>query len=113
METLEEKLGQWASGSPGTEAAVELLIETGYWLERAEFVEQALTVDGGGAVIDWVAAAAVADTVQCSKGERFLLQLACSFADPDRSVAMSGISALDGRNLNRVIDATRTAKFGW
>lgn len=110
---LEERLGAWASGSTGTEAAVELLIETDFWLTRAEFVDRALAVDGDHASIDWVEAGAVAKEVQCSRGERFVLQLACSLADPDQSVAMAEISTLDGRNLKRVTEALRTARFGW
>ena len=110
---MEERLGAWASGSTGTEAAVELLIETGYWLTRAEFVGRAITSAADNAAIDWNAAAAVAAEVQCSRGERFLLQLACSLADPSHQVAMAELSTLDGRNLRRVQDAIRTAKFGW
>jgi len=113
MESLEEQLAEWASGSTGTEAAVELLIETEYWLERHEFVERALTRDDSGASIDWTAARDVALDVQCSRGERFLLLLACSLADADQTVAMSDIAAVDGRNLKRVTEALRTAKFGW
>jgi hypothetical protein len=113
VEELEEQLGRWASGSRGVEAAVELLIETGFWLSRAEFIERALRAADGGVAIDWDAASVVATDVQCSRGERFLLQLACSFADPQKAVAMSEVSTLDGRNLKRVIEATETAKFGW
>ena len=113
MEQLERQLGAWASGSTGTEAAVELLIETGYWLTRAEFLERTITDADDHAAIDWTAAAAVAHDVQCSRGERFLLLLACSLADPEQTVAMSGISTLDGRNLRRVQEAIGTAKFGW
>ncbi len=113
MESLEEQLAAWASGATGTEAAVELLIEAEYWLERHEFVERALTRSADVASIDWMAAGAVALDVQCSRGERFLLLLACSLADPEQMVAMSDIAALDGRNLTRVTEALRTAKFGW
>ena len=112
-EALEAQLGAWASGSTGTEAAVELLIETDFWLTRAEFVDRALVVEGEHTSIDWVEAGAVAESVQCSRGERFVLELACSLADPDQSVAMSEISTLDGRNLKRVTEALRTARFGW
>ncbi len=113
MVPLEERLGAWASGSTGTEAAVELLIETGFWLTRAEFVERALTTESDHTSIDWNAASAVANEVQCSRGERFLLLLACSLADPSHEVAMADIAALDGRNLKRVAEALHTAKFGW
>lgn len=92
---------------------MELLIETGYWLGRTEFLDRALTTTGELASIDWSAAAEVANDVQCSRGERYLLLLACSLADPAQTVAMSEISALDGRNLRRVLDALQTAKFGW
>ncbi len=113
MNPVAEKLAEWASGSTGTEAAVELLIETDFWLTRHEFVERALADDDGGASIDWVAARDVALDVQCSRGERFVLLLACSLADPDQTVAMSDIAALDGRNLKRVTEALHTARFGW
>ncbi len=113
MESVEEQLGEWASGSAGTEAAVELLIETNFWLTRSEFVERALVVGAEKATIDWAAASEVANEVQCSRGERFILLLACSLADSNREVAMSDIYALDGRNLKRVKEALHTAKFGW
>lgn len=113
MVLLEEQLGAWASGSTGTEAAVELLIETGFWLTRAEFVDRALIADADRTSIDWAAASDVANDVQCSRGERFLLLLACSLADPSRVVAMADVAALDGRNLKRVAEALHTAKFGW
>lgn len=113
MDSLEEQLGSWASGSTGTEAAVELLIETEFWLTRSEFVERALVIEPERATINWTAASAVAREVQCSRGERFLLLLACSLADPDQTVAMSDVSTLDGRNLKRATDAIHTAKFGW
>lgn len=113
MDGLEEQLGRWASGSTGTEAAVELLIETDFWLDRAEFREHALHSEDGRSSIDWDAAAALVETVQCSRGERFILELACSLANPDHAVAMSEISALDGRNLKRVSEALHTARFGW
>lgn len=113
MESVEEQLGHWASGSAGTEAAVELLVETDFWLTRSEFVERALVVRAGQTSIDWAEASHVANEVQCSRGERFILLLACSLGDPKSEVAMSDISALDGRNLKRVKDALHTAKFGW
>ena len=113
MTSVAEQLGEWASGSAGTEAAVELLIETDFWLSRSEFVDRALTTTDGGRAIDWAQAADVADQVQCSRGERFILLLACSLADSSRVVAMSDISAVDGRNLKRVKEALHTAKFGW
>ena len=92
---------------------MELLIETGYWLERAEFVERAIIGSGEGARIDWNVAGDLAGTLMCSRGERFLLQLACSLADPSHTVAMSEIGSIDGRNLARVREALETAKFGW
>ncbi len=113
MDDLERQLGEWASGSTGTEAAVELLIETNFWLSRAEFVERALHVEPGRVWIDWRRAVEVADDVQCSRGERFLLLLACSLADDAQSVAMADVAALDGKNLQRVKEALHTAKFGW
>lgn len=113
MDGLEEQLGRWASGSTGTEAAVELLIETNFWLDRAEFRDHALQRNDGGSSIDWNAAAELVETVQCSRGERFILELACSLANPTHVVAMSEISSLDGRNLKRVSEALHTARFGW
>lgn len=113
MQSLEERLGFWASGSSGTEAAVELLVESEYWLTRSEFVEGALMEDLDTTSIDWERARSVANEVQCSRGERFLLLLACSLADSNQTVAMSDIAALDGRNLKLVTEALRTAKFGW
>lgn len=108
-----ERLAEWASGSSGTEAAVELLIETDYWFGRAEFVEGALKLTSNSAEIDWDLAAELALNLVCSRGERFLLQLACSLADPSKTVAMAEIASIDGRNLARVQAALRTAKFGW
>ena len=110
---LVEPLAEWASGSPGTEAAVELLIETEYWLERSEFVDRAVTQDEGGAAIDWEVAARLGHELVCSRGERFLLLLACALADPSLKISMGEIGAIDGRNLARVQAALRTARFGW
>ncbi|MFW2382866.1 MAG: hypothetical protein ACN4GZ_14005 [Acidimicrobiales bacterium] len=113
MNDLVEPLAHWASGSSGTEAAVELLIETGYWLLRAEFVAQAVTRSGDGAQINWDVASELAESLVCSRGERFVLRLACSLADASKTVAMAEIGSIDGRNLARVQEALRTAKFGW
>ncbi len=113
MTSVEQQLGVWASGSAGTEAAVELLIETDFWLTRSEFVAEALVTTASGTSIDWSVASELADQVQCSRGERFILLLACSLADTSRTVAMSDVSSLDGRNLKRVKEALHTAKFGW
>jgi hypothetical protein len=92
---------------------VELLIETDYWLGRAEFLEAAVTVSGDQASIDWDVAGELADNLVCSRGERFLLRLACSLADPSKSVSMAEVGSIDGRNLARVQEVLRTAKFGW
>lgn len=113
MNDLVEQLAEWASGSPGTEAAVELLIETDYWLERSEFVDRAITRGEGGAAIDWDVAFHLGQELVCSRGERFLLLLACALADPSRMISMGEIGAIDGRNLTRVQAALRTARFGW
>lgn len=113
MDSLEVKLGQWASGSNGTEAAVELLIETDYWLTRSEFTSRAVSIDPMSASIDWEIACDLANELQCSRGERFILLLACSLADEKRTVAMSDIATLDGKNLKRVTEVLHTAKFGW
>ena len=113
IDRVVERLAEWASGSTCTEAAVELLIETEFWLSRKEFVDQALVETDADLTIDWARARSIADNVQCSRGERFVLQIACSLADAEQTVAMSDIAALDGRNLKRVTEALRTAKFGW
>jgi hypothetical protein len=110
---LAERLAEWASGSAGTEAAVELLIETDYWLRRVEFVEQAVIMSGDQVSVDWDVASALAQSLVCSRGERFLLGLACSLADPAKTVAMAEIGSIDGRNLSRVQEVLRTARFGW
>ena len=113
IDRVVERLAEWASGSTCTEAAVELLIETEYWLSRREFVDNALVETDSSLTIDWVRARSVADDIQCSRGERFVLKLACSLADAEQTVAMADLAALDGRNLKRVTDALHTAKFGW
>ena len=110
---LRERLGWWASGAAGTEAAIELLIETDYWLDRREFLDEAVVRSGDDAAIDWSIAARLADELVCSRGERFVLRLACSLANPEFRVAMADVSSLDGRNLRVVQDVLRTAKFGW
>ncbi len=113
LNDLTEQLAEWASGSAGTEAAVELLIETDYWLRRAEFRDSALTIVGDEARIDWQVARELAESLVCSRGERFLLKLACSLADSSCTVAMAELGAIDARNLARVQAVLRTAKFGW
>jgi len=55
----------------------------------------------------------LAENLVCSRGERFVLRLACSLADASKTVSMAEIGSIDGRNLARVQEALRTAKFGW
>ncbi|NNE96728.1 MAG: hypothetical protein HKN24_11945 [Acidimicrobiales bacterium] len=112
-EELQESLARWASGGHGAEAAVELLIESRYWLERREFLDRALFEAEEGTGVSWFVAHELAETLVCSRGERFLLRLACSLAEPGLTVPMSEIGSIDGRNLARVQEALRTARFGW
>ena len=79
----------WAAGMHGVEAAVELLIGHGYWLDRPDFRRRCLTAEDQAwapdgticsiASIDWSAAADFEPDEQSS--DRSVLRLASSIAD--------------------------------
>jgi hypothetical protein len=88
-EQLAPMLRCWAVGMYGVEAAVEMLIAHGYWLERSDFRERCVTADDEAwapdgticsiASIDWSAAIDFEPDQQSS--DHSVLRLACSIAD--------------------------------
>jgi len=89
---LPPMLRSWALGMPGVEAAVEILIAHGQWLERPDFRERCMTADDHAwapdgticsiASLDWSAVDEFEPDEQSS--DRSLLRLACALADGHR-----------------------------
>lgn len=100
-------------GGFGFQAAVELLIDHGYWLHRPDFVQCAVTVHTDQeATVDWAEAWRFCDHADASDSQLCVLRMACSFADPTFKVGLGEASCLDHRNLNLVRDAFYTVMFG-
>lgn len=100
-------------GGFGFQAAVELLVDHNYWLNRADFVEVAVAVDTDEqATIDWAEAWRFCDQTEASDAELCILRMACSFADPNFKVGLGEVGCLDQRNLNLLRDALYIVMFG-
>ena len=91
-----------AAGLTCTQAGVELLIDHGCWLYRADFTAL-ITLDDSAAsplaFVDWPAAIAAlhAGRLPCSGGERRMLQVAASIAGAvpvDLSDALTGLDRI-------------------
>jgi hypothetical protein len=105
--TLQHGLRTWASGSYGTEAAVELLIAHRRWLDRPTF-HQACWIDDGIVGIDWDTLAARSHLEPTSSSERRILELAVGLAGqliPNPSSLGDLVSGLDDDNISRVMNA--------
>lgn len=114
---MTEKLGSVlrdsAVGGFAFQAAVELLVEHGFWLEQTDFVEQVITIHPDGhATVDWAEAWAFSDHADTPVSEQCVLRMACSFADPSLQVGLGEVRCLDHRNLHLIQDALYTAMFG-
>lgn len=111
---LGEMLRTLANGSYSTEAAVELVISTGTWLRRGDFLRDCVTAISDGphnrghaplATINWHAAAQYAEHAPASRGETAMLRLACSLAGVPTGSLRELTVALDPTNTGRLIDA--------
>jgi hypothetical protein len=115
-------LRSWASGSRGCEAAVELLIRHGFWIESAEFRECAVRVlDPGGqplAVIEWSHASAALDgaDLRCTTAQAGVLAMACGLAAnlPTRLLsAVCGLDTTDSALVAAAIVHAATGDRSW
>ena len=108
---LAELLYEWAAGSRGAEAAVELLDEHGTWLHRDDFVHACVNYDHDGtrpvAWIDWDTVVGwIAGRTACSATEARVLRLAAELAGVDSGEPLADLfTSLDGRNSRLVLDA--------
>ncbi|MEW9556372.1 hypothetical protein [Nonomuraea sp. NPDC050783] len=110
---LIEAARAWARGSYVLEAAVELLIQHGVWLNRPEFRRYAIDYVTATynrvpyAVIDWQSAhaALVRGRMPCSGSEAAVLRIALSIADGLPVELGPSITYLDATNLARVLAA--------
>ena len=113
LEDLAAALRAGARGLYAAEAAVELLIGHGRWLERADFVELFVETDVGlsddtpMAWVDWEAAVAAlaAGGLPCSDSEAGVLRLAASLAVGGPVDLRDAVFGLDERNLVLVATA--------
>lgn len=118
---LREMLRTHADGSYSMEAAVELVINTGAWLRRGDFLRNCVTaVDDAPhnrghasiATINWHAAARYAEQAPASRGEMAMLRLACSLAGVPTGSLRDLTLVLDPISTTRLIDAI-THGAGW
>lgn len=118
---LREMLRTLANGSHSIEAAVELVINSGTWLRRGDFLRDCVTAVSDGphnrghaplATINWHAAAQYAEHAPASRGETAMLRLACSLAGVPTGSLRDLTVALDPTNTGRLIDAI-AHNAGW
>lgn len=114
FEDLVQALRRQAAGSPTAEAAVELLVAHGTWLQRSDFrarvdVQPALVDDRLLASIDW--RGALHADLPASSSERQMLQLAAELAGVDSGVALGDLLVgLDERNAAIFLRAVALAE---
>jgi len=114
--SLATALRHHAQGIYCLEAAAELLI-AGYWLHRADFTSDFLTISSGladgrsMASIDWPAAIAALDTgkLPCSGGEHRMLRLTASLADGIPVDLRETLTGIDDHNTQLLISAVLQA----
>jgi hypothetical protein len=112
-EDLGTLLRESAVGGFAFQAAVELLVEHGFWLEQTDFVAQVITIHADGhATVDWGEAWAFSDQADEPESEQCVLRMACSFADPSLQVGLGEVRCLDHRNLHLIQGALYTTMFG-
>ena len=111
---LRDMLRTHANGSYSMEAAVELVINTGVWLRRGDFLRECVTAISDGphnrghaplATINWHTAAQYAEHAPASRGETAMLRLACSLAGVSTGSLRDLTVPLDPKNTIRLIDA--------
>jgi hypothetical protein len=117
MERAVEPLRTAAAGVYANEAAVELLIEHGTWLYRADFRARFVNeyqpdpddvmYDVALAEVRWADAVAAlnAGELPCSTSEAHMLRIAASIADGVPVDLRRCLGNLDGRNLRLVLGA--------
>jgi hypothetical protein len=120
---LEPMLRAWAAGLYPSEAAVELLIAQGAWLQRRDFLATLVDAveDGWGprgqvvpmASIDWERVEGFLAQAPSSSGEAALLRLAASLAGATGGPSLLAMTAsMDEANAGRVLEAL-AHRFGW
>lgn len=111
---LAPMLRAWAEGVPSQEAAANLVISHGVWLQRPDFLHECVVaVDNGMhggtrvpmAAISWQKAAAYLEQAPASRTEVAVLRLACSIGGVDTGALGDLTSGLDPSNTARVLDA--------
>ena len=109
-DTVADLLRQRATGSYADEAATELLIAHGTWLDRRDFLTTCVDYDHDGhhpvVWVDWHAVPAFLDAAPCSASEARILQLATELSGIDTGCSLSDLlCGLDTRNSTLVVDA--------
>ncbi len=109
--SLAAPLRAWADGLLATQAGVELLIDHGQYLNRADFRERFVDVFTVGglelAEINWIQVIAAMDHHEfvCSASEAQVLRLAASIADGIPVDLRDALTGLDTANLTRLTTA--------
>jgi hypothetical protein len=105
----------WAKGLLCLEAAVELLIGSGTWLYRQDFLDMAVEMIAGPgreiAFVDFAAAAGglAAGGLPCSAGERAVLQVAAGIAAGCPVDLADALASMDAASAVLVADAVLLA----
>jgi hypothetical protein len=89
-EELAKALRAWAAGDRINEAAVELLIEHGTWLHRADFHRAAIDEGHGMARIWWDKACDFEKDAQASTTELAVLRIAVAIGSEEFRLAAMG-----------------------
>ncbi len=114
---LARSLRACARGIYPGEAAVELLISHGTFLQRDDFtgrfIDYGISISDGTtlAAIDWEAVITALSSGQlpCSGGERRILMLSASLAAGIPADLRDAVTGLDDRNIQRLLTAIRHA----
>ena len=121
IEDLAAAVRAYAGGVAHAEAAAELLIGDGRWLQRDDFVDGFLDIGPGGlrgdtvmAVIDWAGAVAALDAgrLSCSSGEGRVLRIAASIAGEVAVCVGTVLGGLDEDRIALIAWAVRHANGG-
>jgi hypothetical protein len=108
--TIAALLRQRATGSYADEAAVELLIGHGTWLDRRDFLAACVDYDHDGqdpvVWVDWHAVPTFLSCAPCAASEGRILRLAAELSGIDTGCSLSDLlCGLDNRNTTLVVDA--------
>lgn len=108
--TIADLLRRRATGSYADEAAVELLIAHGVWLERRDFLTACVDYDHDGhdpvVWADWHTVPAFLESAPCSTSEARVLRLAAELAGIDTGRPLADLlCGLDDRNSGLVVGA--------